>query len=279
MSKRNDERNMIKLRTRKGNIEVIDTALPIWITDWLEDRLDNNYYSPTYFDVIRLFHENEIKMIQLDKWVDKIMSGVQPSEGGDTPILEGRNLFPNVIMPSVEKYAIMEGREEKFLREFDILVIKDGSPGTVSCVLKPLLEFFEEKVTTGEHIFIVRLKKEHVEKGPFITAFLNSRLGQALIRRYITGAISPSINERAIRELPIPNPTDELVHKAYEELTKLQEWAIKLTHPVEVSERIIKELGLEDEVCAALPINWMPGGKRDAHGYYREQPCRLNRTS
>ena len=272
MSKRNDKTNVIKLRTPKGSIEVIDTALPVWITDWLEDRLDNNYYSPAYFDVMRLFDENEIETVQLNEWVDRIMPGVQPSEGGDTPVLEGRNLFPNVIMPNVEKYAVMEGREEKILREFDILVIKDGSPGTISCVLKPLLEFFEGEVTAGEHIFIVRLREEHVEKGPFITAFLNSRLGQALIRRYITGAISPSINEGAIRELLIPSPTDELVRKACEELTKLQEWAIELTHSVEVSKRIIKELGLEDRVCASLPINWMPGGKRDAHGYYREQP-------
>jgi len=251
------------------SIEVLDWELPVWITDEMGDRLDNNYYSPSYIEARKKIEPLGTRAF--GDLIDNIRSGTNPTEDGDIPLLEGRNLSPNYIMPDIEKYAKIseEDKKEKILKENDILIIKDGSPGTVSVILKPILDFFNGLITAGEHIYIIRLKQEYITLAPFITAFLNSKTGQALLRRYITGAISPSISDSSLKEIPIPMPNEDVVKEAKEKLEELQRIVIEIMHPTKISEKILEKIGIKDDIQSYLPMNWMPAGKRDAHGYYR----------
>ena len=129
--------------------------------------------------------------------------------------------------------------------EGDILIIKDDSPGTVAGVLRPLLRFFDEYETVGEHDYIIRLKTGHKELASFIAAFLNSEIGQALVRRYITGAIGPSISERHIESLPIVLPPDEIFKEAKEKLEDLQKTVIEMMHPTRYPRNCWKKLTLK----------------------------------
>ena len=249
--------------------EIVDPTLPIWVANLLDaDRLDNCYYSVSYVEAERILNQIPFPKVQLENLINEIQPGLNPSDEGDIPILEGRNILPNYIFPNIEKYA--EFDENRTLKENDILITKDGSPGITAVILQPLLNFLEHRVTAGEHVHIVRLHKNCQYLASFITLFLNSKIGQASLRRYVTGAISPSISATDLKLIRIPLPQDKgLFIKAKQELENLQEAAIRLMNPANISEAFLSGSGLAGSLTSYLPINWMPGGKRDAHGYYK----------
>lgn len=252
---------------RDSGVKVLDKTLPIWVSDAGDDRLDNNYYSPSFFEAEKKL--TKIGSISFEDAIREIRGGLDPSEG-DIPLLEGKNVLPNVIFPSIEKCTEASG--DDLLKENDILIVKDGSPGKSAVVLKPLLDYFNARVAAAEHLYVIRLKGSYEEFSPLITVFLNSKIGQSIVRRYITGAISPSISDEDLKEAPIldPLPIKEIARKIKEKAEEMQKIAISLASPTRLSRDLFSMLKMNDEISTSLPINWMPGGKRDAHGYYRK---------
>ena len=181
--------------------------------------------------------------------------------------------MPNYIVPIFEKSCDLVEATEKSKRvilgkiqEGDILVVKDGSPGTVAVVTKEFIEL-TPNIMASYHLHIIRLKKEYRKYAHYICAFLNSKVGQALLRRYISGSVSPTIRNDEISGMKVIVPkNDNLAKDTKKAITNLQNSIITVMNKfLEPS----KKIETKNNNLPKLPINWMPGGKRDKHGYYR----------
>lgn len=248
----------------------LDEDLPVWTKKPNSDRLDNNYYSPSFDEAKEKVEE--LGSLPFNDLIKEIKSGLSPSEDGTTPIIEGKNVYPNVVFPDVRKSTTVSEDSEDLLKENDILVTKDGSPGIFAVCSKPLLNHFHNHIVGSQHLYLIKVKNGCKDLVPFVVVFLNSKIGQSLVRRYITGAISPSIRDKNMKRIPIPDPypREEIAHEIKDKLEEIQKKMISVVSPVDLSEELFGELGTDDEISTTLPINWMPGGKRDAHGYNRE---------
>lgn len=109
-----------------------------------------------------------------------IITGVSPTAGGSVGLIEGRNLQANCVIPLFTKL----GAVPTDLMPGDLLVGKDGGPGTVALITKPLLDYCDA-LTLGGHVYRIRLKEEFRCLAPFFSAFLNTRIGQAVLRKRI----------------------------------------------------------------------------------------------
>ena len=126
-------------------------------------------------------------------------------------------------------------------------------------------EYFKD-LTISDNVHAIRLKEENKKFAPFICLYLNSKLGQALLRRNIAGSVTPILNQRDLADIPIPED-DEILYKSERLLITLQENFLQYSRFVSPSDRLLEILGLTESL-PKLPVNWMPGGKRDPHGYY-----------
>ena len=110
---------------------VLDSGLPIWLSEGDAYRLDNNFFHPAAYQARRKLIEladsglGEVKLLH-ELFAEAPSTGVSPSEEGLLPIYEGGNIRPNSIFPVVSKYAETAKYE---LGEGDLLIGKDGEPG------------------------------------------------------------------------------------------------------------------------------------------------------
>lgn len=264
----------------KKGLTIYDHQLPIWGIDipssWklnTDTRLDNNYFHPAY--IIAKSHIDELEksgkfeVKTLNEIYKELNSGISPSSDGEIPVIEGGNVQPNYIFPSFYKYGNKNKNNENLLvKENDLLIVKDGSPSTVAYISKKLLEHFDE-IFTSYHVYIIRPKDKYKRYIPFISSFLNSKVGQAIIRRYISGSVSPTIRDNEIGEVEVIIPKDvELAERFAKELNEFQETVILSRKFMKYSKFIDDNYGIKD--IPRLPINWLPGGKRDKQEYYKD---------
>ena len=267
-------------KKKKSEIIVYDNDLPVWATIGDDYRIDNNFFSPSSIEATKILHRlsrNQYEIKKLDDIKEKITSGISPSDG-DIPILEGINIQPNYVSPAFSKFGTIEETNRDFLvEEDDILVVKDGSPGTVTSISKVLLDNYEN-LFAPYHLHLIRLKEEYKKHSFFISSFLNSRVGQALIRKYISGSVSPTIRGYSkkedggseIGEIEVLIPKDEKISiKIRDEIEQLQQNVISSRGFLKSSMVIDSEINPAGKL-PKLPINWMPGGKRDKHGYFKD---------
>ena len=253
---------------RRSNFErtnTLEPSLPIWISEdgGPDERLDNNYWHPAYKIVENWLNQLDLPIKTIGELKRRIFVGETPSEDGEIPVIEGRNMKPNCIFPEFQKYT---DNFEIALEDYDLLIVRHGTSGLTAIVL-PCIRHDFEKLAVSDQIHVVRVKERYKEFTPYICIFLNSAIGQALLRRYIGGSISPTLNRRDLVKIPIPLPTnEELVKLCEEKLTELQESFLQTSKFVEPSWKLIKKLGLDLDL-PKLPINWMPGGKRDPQRY------------
>jgi hypothetical protein len=247
-------------------VKVLDKSLPLWTAELLDDdleaRIDNNWYSPAafyaYAEMVKVTRHGAYTLATLGALCDKkdgIGPGYSPEEEGDVGMIEGRNLRPNYVIPIFTKYTAKPMNMEVG----DLLVGKDGEPGTVAVITQVLLDYCKE-LTVGNHVYHVRLLEKHRPVAPFIAAFLNSRNGQAIIRKCIAGGTTPTIRKADIEELPVLIPTDgkcpASVQKA---VIQTQKWVIDSMDNLGPSKGMAAMLGMRD-VDIRLPTNWAGGG-------------------
>ena len=268
----------------KKECVIYDDKLPIWITLGDDYRIDNNFFSPSAIEATKIVHnfggyEYEIK--KLDEIKEIITNGISPSSNGDIPILKGSNIQPNYILPAFSKFGILQETNKEFLvEEGDILMVKDGSPGTVTAISKVFTENYE-KSFASYHLHLIRLKGEYKKHAFFISSFLNSKVGQALVRKYISGSVSPTIRGYPkkvggvqeigeVGKIEVLIPKDEKISvKVREEIEQLQQNVISSRDFLKSSMVLDSKINPNGKL-PALPINWMPGGKGDKHGYYKD---------
>ena len=257
---------------KQDELTIYDNSLPVWSLKSDDYRLDNNFVSPSSIIATRILKKlsesGDYEIKKLEDIIESVVSGISPTDDGDLPLIEGANIRPNYILPIFVKYgSLIEGSENDILlKQGDIIITKDGSPGTISSISKILLETFDT-ILFSYHLYRIRLKDEYKKHSSFISAFLNSKIGQALVRKYISGAVSPTIRDQELKNIIMPIPkNDQISLEVNDKLEVLQKNVVSSMNFLEPSEEMNKKMNPENNL-PYLPINWLPGGKRDKQGY------------
>jgi len=258
--------------------ELLDEELPVWVSFDLWSRLDNNFYHPAYFEAERTLKRLADSGRMEVHSFGELMSGdprpgVATCEEGSIPILEGGNLRPNYVIPIFTKFAATD--DPLNIQGGDILIGKDGEPGTAAAVTDELLEFIArsyERGTIASHVYRIRLREEFQSLAFYVVAYLNSRAGQAILRRYIAGGTTPTLRSGDVKAISVPVPQGGMVsvaEQARSNLVALQKSVLETSQHLAPSHALAEAVGLEDP-SARLPINYVGGGRSDPHGYYRK---------
>lgn len=244
----------------------------MWLSKGDDYRLDNNFFSPAAYQaeqaIRRLSRSETGRVLALRHLVlpGTLVTGTEPTADGLIAVAEGRNLRPNYVLPIFSKYTEDVAVE---LLPGDIIMGKDGEPGTVAVITQVLLDYCPP-FTIANHVYRFRLKEQYVEAAYLVGAFLNSRTGQALVRKIIAGGTTPTIRRDELSAVPIFVPEDrELWAQVKEEIVRVQAAVLASLKNLGPSDMLIQALGVE-EAFARLPINWVGGGRSDPHGYYRD---------
>lgn len=254
---------------KDGDWILLDSTLPAWSTKGFDTRMDNNFWSPSYFRAKEMIEalSGDYTIKKLGDITDFIDSGVAPSKDGEIPLLEGINIQPNFIFPVISKYTeLVEDKKRLLLKKGDLLMVKDGSPSTVAIVTDAILSEFGE-VVPSYHLYLIRLNNEYVKYAYFVAVFLNSRLGQSIVRRYISGSVSPTIRDGDVDNIEVIIPKKEAIEEYSRRIEELQQNAILSRAFMSISEELDKSVGVNN--IPKLPINWLPGGKKDKQGYWK----------
>jgi hypothetical protein len=246
-------------------MKVLEKSLPIWVSDVEDgaptDRLDNNWYSPAghlaELEVSRVARSGKYRLMTLGELSEPrgIVTGGAPEDEGHVGLIEGRNLRPNYVLPVFMKFST----EAMDMLVGDLLIGKDGEPGTVAPVTKALLDYCNA-VTVGNHVYRIRLQKKYRPLAPFISAFLNSRIGQAILRKRIAGGTTPTIRKTDITEVPVLVPADERCpEKIADAVVETQKRILEAMDNLGPSKSIAGEVGIP-EMNVRLPTNWAGGG-------------------
>ncbi len=247
-------------------MRVLDKTLPVWVAPLAQgaatDRLDNNWYSPSaaaaLHEMRRVAADGKFRVTTLGELCPE--DGINPgrakeAEEGTVGMVEGKNLRPNYVLPVFTKQAAAPTA----VMPNDLLVGKDGEPGTVAVITKGLLEYCEE-LAIGVHVYLIRLRPESRELAPFVSAFLNSRHGQALVRRFIAGGTTPTLRKTDMGSIPVIVPADgkcpDGIRKAVEQT---QVRVIESMDNMGPSHSLAGLMGMED-AGIRLPTNWAGGG-------------------
>lgn len=249
--------------------------LPIW-EDYsllqshpLDERLDNHYFSVAYekalLELVKL-DPDRYEVTTIGSIITDIFTGLAPQDEGVTPLIEGPNMMPNVILPSFEKFhSLDEGEEKNIIQVNDILLSKDGYPGVVCAIsdglIKALREELEyEEVAVATHVYRIILKERVKKYAPFIGAFMNSKLGQALVRRYVSGSVTPTIRAIDATKIIVAVPKDDkLADRIRNTVSRLQQQAIAIAYSKSVTfsnDVITKMFGRSVEL-PKLPESWL----------------------
>ncbi|AFU58994.1 hypothetical protein Ngar_c20620 [Candidatus Nitrososphaera gargensis Ga9.2] len=176
----------------------------------------------------------------------------------------------------------MKEPDDFIVIENDILLTKDGMPAAYCYISKVLIdtlrdEFKHEKVACSSHVYRIQLNKEYAEYAPYIVQVMNSRLGQALTRRFISGSVTPTIRSEDIDNVLVPLPKqdkDVILKKAKQQVETLQSHVMEIMKNVQPSNDLTKVIydlaSLSEPSIPNLPVNWSGGGRRDLHGYYKD---------
>jgi hypothetical protein len=247
-------------------MELLESQLPIWACELDSSdsraRLDNNWYSPAaYFakaEVERAVQGGTFIIKPLEEVCEPggVITGGSPDADGEIGIIEGRNLRPNYIIPVFMKFA--NAPTELIIS--DLLIGKDGEPGTVAVVTGTFLEYCGGGVAIGNHVYRLRLAERYRSAAAFMSAFLNSRIGQALLRKRIAGGTTPTIRKADILGVEVLIPADLRSPPEVESaIIERQKRVLESMDNLGPSKGIAALAGMSD-IPAALPTNWAGGG-------------------
>ncbi|CAE6500794.1 restriction endonuclease subunit S [Candidatus Nitrosotenuis uzonensis] len=166
------------------------------------------------------FKQTDIGMIPEDWEIDKLENhliikgrigwkGLQISEYTNTGpfIVGGLQIKDNGVVWEECAHVTEDRYEESpeiMLREFDILMTKDGTIGKLAYIKK-----LPDKATVASHIHVIRKKSDEVLP-QFLFYFFKSPRFQNLVESKISGSVVPALTQKDINNtfFPIP-PTKE----------------------------------------------------------------------
>ena len=131
------------------------------------------------------------------------------------------------IFPRAEKYIDKKRAIACKVKKGTVLISRSGTIGNLTYVNETL-----EKYYVSEHA----IRLEPYEFGGYIYSFLKTKIGQALIKGNIYGAVINQIEPEDIGDILIPNPEEALkraIHDKVEKSFKLRDLSNSLLEKAE----------------------------------------------
>ncbi len=171
--------------------------------DLLTARFDSYYYQPMFLDFLKSLDNSKYKTNNLGNLINCIINGFDYRNFSDsgTSYLKVSNIKPfkidrtNVDFINISSHEI---RKSIQLREGDILITRKGTFG----VSTTLNEDSDEIICS--EIFKIE-SKENINPH-YLSAVLNSSIGQFQFDRIKIGTIMGSLSQEAVKSIRIPEP-------------------------------------------------------------------------
>ena len=203
-------------------------------------RLDAEFFQSDYLQVQR-----RLEAISSHKLLDFQVNIRHPKEikrnyvDDGVLFLRAQNVRPLSIDLTTNPVYISEEDAERLkenaIHYQDILITRSGSPGMCAIYLE------QRRAISSSHTFIVKSGNLNPF---FLTIFLNTNYGQALIQRGRYGSLQPEVAPYFLYQIPIPNWNNlpSVIEKIYLESKGLTE--LSKTRYAEAQALLLDELGL-----------------------------------
>lgn len=183
-----------------------------------------------------------------------------------TTDLESQNFDTDVKYITEECYNYLSKSK---LYGNELLINKIGTPG--KAYIMPNLKY---PCSLGMNMFMVRIKKDSGFNTHFLWAFLNTKLGENIIKRKVNGTVPLTIDKEAIKSLYIPILSEDFQNKISSLLITSDE---KLSNAKqlyqEAEDILLSELGLngwkpqQEAVSVKSFADFATSGRLDAEYY------------
>jgi len=203
-------------------------------------RLDAEFFHPDYLKI-----QHQLEKISSHKLIDFQVKIKHPQEikrnyvDNGVLFLRAQNVRPlSIDLTSNPVYISQEDAErlrENTIHYRDILITRSGTAGMCAIYLE------DTEAISSSHTFIIKSGKLNPF---FLTVFLNTKHGRALIEKGKYGSLQPEIAPYFLYQIPIPvwDTLPSLIEKTYlhsKDLTELSK-----TRYTEAQTLLLSELGL-----------------------------------
>lgn len=190
----------------------------------LNNRFEGSYHLKLINQLLKHFNENSKEVLHLGS--DELSTNVYLAgrfkrvyveEGQGTVFFGGKQLLE--LNPSTKKYlsTIHHGerlKNELLIKQNTILISCSGTIGKVTLAPKHW-----EGWAINQHV--ARVECGDLSKVGYLTTYLSTEYGKAMIERYTYGAVVDEIDARHIRSIPVPILHDETIIEKINSLTLL----------------------------------------------------------
>ena len=222
-------------------------------------RVDSFYYQSKFRDLDQLVDNVQFHVFNLGDLISDISSGATPKvdenyytdSSAGVPFLRVQNVTSQGIDLSDAKYITLDvhngALKRSQLKKDDLVFTITGRIGSVTVVP----DHFEGNI--NQHSVRIHLTEEitNIAINPdYIATFLNSKLGNSLAIREVTGGTRPALDYKAIKSLKIILPPIEIQNKIVTEaktrLAKTAELRLEADAIVETAKAEVEKILLAE---------------------------------
>ncbi|MEM7029687.1 MAG: restriction endonuclease subunit S [Chloroflexota bacterium] len=174
------------------------------------NRWDYHFHQQQFTDLEASLAASPFPLHTVEQLTEQVIDGThytpEYTDSSGILFLMARNVRPFEINLDTVSY-ITQAEHQKLLRckpqSGDVLVTKDGTIGVAAVVPDSLPEF-------NIFVSVIKIRPREIISPHYLTAFLNSELGQMQIRQQVKGASITHIHLEDMRRLKIPLPPRDI---------------------------------------------------------------------
>lgn len=235
--------------------------------DELEDRLNPQYYHPKY-DQIEEQLEGVDLVVSIEDLLDSderwpLINGIDISSLSDTgkreyvdegtPYLRAGDVDRNLIdLEDSNKVEFTRDdlKDSRKLESGDLVISRKGTTGRVSVVTD-----LEKHSIISSEVMKLRLRDEI--EGPdgetrkvdpfYVSAYLNSHIGQLQIKRHLTGSISMGINQTDLKSVRLPLPDEDKQAEIGDKYRRVRDLRTQIKDIDDEARNMCNDIGVDSE--------------------------------
>jgi restriction endonuclease S subunit len=208
-------------------------------------RLDAEYYQPEYLTYVNKIKELSKPLVEFVKLIKHPAEIERIYEESGVPFLLTQNISPEIYTLQFEEKRFIRNEDAQRIPQNrlligDVVMTRTGANyGDAAVYLGEPDELF-----ASAHILIIRPQNT---TGEFLSTFLNSKIGMALVRRGVYGTSQPEISPEYLKTIPIPQ-SDVKIITIINENVRLAHQKLKDAKSLHLQAEnlFLKELGLKE---------------------------------